>query len=176
MFRTMTATAAWGSLAFIAYASLSPLNERPEFDTELFSHLDHYLAFAVAGSLFGLAYPRQTTFVCILVLGSAVLFELLQLLTPDRHARVIDAVRKITGGAFGIAVARLAIAQYRRGVVAGNEPRGRSYRSTCISAIGPDAAPAFQGEELESPADAQADGESKKAKGPEGVDDDSRQV
>ena len=105
MFRTVTATAAWTSLAFIAYATLSPLNERPEFDA-LLSHLDQYLAFAVAGSLFGLAYPRQTFFVCILVLGSAVLLELSQLLTLDRHARVIDAVRKIIGGAIGITLAR----------------------------------------------------------------------
>ena len=120
MFRTVTAAAAWISLAFIAYATLSPLNERPEFEA-LFSHLDHYLAFAVAGSLFGLAYPRQTAFVCILVLGSAVILELLQLLTPDRHARAIDAARKIIGGAIGIAFVRLAISLYRRRIVAGNQ-------------------------------------------------------
>ena len=95
--------------------------ERPEFGTDLFSHIDQYLAFAVAGSLFGLAYPRQKFFVCILVLGSAVLLELSQLLTPDRHARVIDAVRKIVGGATGIAYARLAISLYRRSIVAGNQ-------------------------------------------------------
>ena len=118
--RTVTATAAWISLAFIAYATLSPLNERPEFDT-LFSHLDQYLAFAVAGSLFGLAYPRQTFFVCILVLGSAAILELSQLLTPDRHARVIDAVRKIVGGAIGIAFGRLAISLYRGGVITGTQ-------------------------------------------------------
>jgi VanZ family protein len=112
MFRTVTATAAWTTLAFIAYATLCPLNERPELDFGLFSHPDHYLALAVAGSLFGLAYPRQMFFVCIVVLGSAVLLELLQLLTPDRHARVMDAVRKIIGGAIGIAIARLAISLY----------------------------------------------------------------
>lgn len=120
MFRTVIATAAWLSLAFIAYATISPLNERPELDWQLFSHFDHYLAFAVAGGLFGLAYPRQTFFVCILVLGSAVLLELTQMLTPDRHARVIDAVRKIFGGAIGIAFARLAISLYRRGIIAAN--------------------------------------------------------
>ena len=121
MFRTVTATAAWTSLAFIAYATLCPLNERPELDFDLISHPEHYLGFAVAGCLFGLAYPRQTFFVCILVLGSAVLLELSQLLTPDRHARVIDAVRKIIGGAIGIASARIAISLYRRGVVVGNQ-------------------------------------------------------
>src|SRR5215472_795227 len=122
MFRTVTVTAAWTSLAYIVYATLSPLSERPEFDTHLFSHLDHYLAFAVAGGLFGLAYPRQTFFVCILVLGSVVFLELSQLLTPDRHARLIDATRKIIGGTIGIAFARLAISLYRWGVVDGNQP------------------------------------------------------
>jgi VanZ family protein len=119
MLRTLIATAAWTSLAIIAYATLCPLDERPEFDTELFSlsHLDQYLAFAVAGGLFCLVYPRQTSFICILVLGSAVIFELLQLLTPDRHARVIDAVRKIIGGLVGIAFARLAISLFRRGML-----------------------------------------------------------
>jgi len=123
MFRTVTATAAWTTLAFIAYVTLSPLNERPELDFKLISHPEHYLAFAVAGSLFGLAYPRQMSLVCILVLGSAVILELLQLLTPDRHARVIDAMRKIIGGSIGIAFARLAISLHRRGVMASNQSR-----------------------------------------------------
>jgi len=100
---------AWSSLAFIAYVTLSPLNERPEIGTygllSLFSHFDHYIAYAIMGSLFGFAYPRQTFLVCILVLGSAILLELAQMLTPDRHARISDAARKIIGGAFGVAFA-----------------------------------------------------------------------
>ena len=51
MFRTVTAPAAWTTLAFIAYVTLSPLNERPELDFDLISHPEHYLAFAVVGSL-----------------------------------------------------------------------------------------------------------------------------
>ena len=114
-FQTVTAAAAIMSMAFIAYATLSPLNEGQEFvDTGLFSHLDHYLAFAIVSGLLSLAYPRQTFLVCILVFGSAVLLELAQMLTPDRHARVIDAARKIIGGTIGIAFARLAISLYSR--------------------------------------------------------------
>jgi hypothetical protein len=45
---------AWSSLAFIAYVTLSPLNERPEIDTygflSLFSHFDHYIAYAIGFS------------------------------------------------------------------------------------------------------------------------------
>jgi VanZ family protein len=114
-FQTVTAAAAIISMAFIAYATLSPLNEGQEFvDTGLFSHLDHYLAFAIVSGLLSLAYPRQTFLVCILVFGSAVLLELAQMLTPDRHARVIDAARKVIGGTIGIAFARLAISLYSR--------------------------------------------------------------
>ena len=109
VFQIPSATAAWSSLAFIAYATLSPLNERPEISAygflNLFSHFDQYIAYAVVGSLFGFAYPRQTFLVCVLVLGGAILLELAQMLTPDRHARVLDAVRKLIGGAFGIAFA-----------------------------------------------------------------------
>jgi len=114
-FQTVTTAAAIVSMAFIAYATLSPLNEGQEFvDTGLFSHLDHYLAFAIVSGLLSLAYPRQIFLVCILVFGSAVLLELAQMLTPDRHARVIDAARKVIGGTIGIAFARLAISLYSR--------------------------------------------------------------
>ena len=69
---------------FIACATLSPLNERPEFDTDLFSlsRLDHYLAFAEAGSLFGLAHPRGMIFVCILVVPEARLYRTTPLADP----------------------------------------------------------------------------------------------
>jgi hypothetical protein len=41
--------------------------------------------------LFLLAYTR-TALVCLIVLGDAVIQELLQLVVPDRDARVVDAV------------------------------------------------------------------------------------
>src|ERR1700733_7369403 len=108
----LIAVAAWSSLAFVAYATLSPLNERPEIDVGalfLFSHFDQYIAYVTMGCLFGLAYPRKTVLVCFLVIGCAVLLELAQLLTPDRHARVSDAIRKLIGGAFGVVFAYFAI-------------------------------------------------------------------
>ena len=57
--------ASWVTLAFIAYATVAPIGGRPEIDTgeflDQFAHLDHYIAFAVLGSLFYLAYPRHLT-------------------------------------------------------------------------------------------------------------------
>jgi VanZ family protein len=68
--------------------------------------LEHFGAFAVIGFLFSVAYSR-TTLVWVLVLGSAVILELLQLVVPDRDARVIDAVEKLIGGGSGIIAARI---------------------------------------------------------------------
>jgi VanZ family protein len=113
MFRTLTAVAAWLSLAFIAYATLSPLNERPEV-SGFFSHFDHYLGYTMVGGLFAFAYARRMFLVCTIVFASAILLELAQLLTPDRHARVLDALRKLIGGVFGIGLARLMISHWFR--------------------------------------------------------------
>lgn len=96
--------ASWGLLAFVAYATISPIQDRPTlFASTSFEHL---AAFAVIGALFSLTYPRQIALVCLIVLGSAVLLEVLQLLTPDRHARIQDAMEKLAGGAMGIVTGR----------------------------------------------------------------------
>jgi VanZ family protein len=68
---------------------------------------EHIGSFAVTGLLFALAYPRHSLIVAILVLGSAVVLELSQLLTPDRHARLSDLLVKLAGGSIGIVAARV---------------------------------------------------------------------
>jgi hypothetical protein len=99
MFHKLVAIAAWACLVFIAYATLSPIQARPKISS---SDLEHIVAFAATGLLFCLAYPRQIVRVCLIVLGSAVLLEYLQTLTPDRHGTLLDASEKVFGGAFGI--------------------------------------------------------------------------
>ena len=88
-------------LAFIAYATISPIQARPTLLAS--ANVERLGAFAVLGALFCLAYPRHMILVALIVLGSAVLLELAQLLTPDRHGRIQDAIVKMTGGAFGVA-------------------------------------------------------------------------
>ena len=56
------------------------------------------------------ACPNQVAFVCLLVLGSAVILELLQIIIRDRDARVVDALEKFAGGAAGILAARKILA------------------------------------------------------------------
>jgi VanZ family protein len=121
MFRIFAITTAWLSLLFITYATLSPIHDRPDFADISLLHsladLDHYIAFAVVGGLFGLAYPRQTFLACVIVFGSAILLELAQMLTPDRHARLADALEKMTGGAIGLTIGRVVVSRCVRGLV-----------------------------------------------------------
>ena len=54
------------------------------------------------GALFAAGYPRYLWIAASVVLGSAVLFELLQVLEPSRHGRLFDAAVKIAGGLTGL--------------------------------------------------------------------------
>jgi apolipoprotein N-acyltransferase len=92
--------AAWSCLALIALITLGPLGIRPE--TSFLPSIERFVAFAVAGALFAIAYPRYILFAAVIVLGAAVLFEIFQLLSPSRHGRLFDAAVKIAGGSFGL--------------------------------------------------------------------------
>jgi VanZ family protein len=109
MLHKLVSMTAWACLLFVASATLSPAYLRPrltETEPALIVIFEHVGAFAVMGLLFSVAYSR-TTLVCLVVLGSAVILEVLQLVVPDRDARVIDAVEKLIGGGVGIIAARL---------------------------------------------------------------------
>jgi VanZ family protein len=107
MFQKLLTVAAWALLAFIAYTTISPIQDRPTLPTS--TSFEHLAAFTVLGALFCLAYPRHIAPVCLIVLGSAVLLEIMQLLTPDRHGRIQDAIEKVTGGVAGIVAGRAII-------------------------------------------------------------------
>ena len=110
MFSKIITGAAWALLAAITYATLSAIQNRPTLPTTFTSvSFERFAAFAVLGLLFCLAYPRQFVLVCLIVLGSAVLLEILQLLAPDRHGRIQDSIEKILGGVAGILVGRAIV-------------------------------------------------------------------
>jgi VanZ family protein len=113
----LIATAAWFVIFAIAYATLArvnfvydiyyklaPLVMRPEMST--YAHFVHVLAFLLLGALFSVAYPRRTLLVCALVFGAAILLEILQTITPDRHGTIIDAAEKMIGGGIGILLSK----------------------------------------------------------------------
>lgn len=92
--------AAWICLAAIAVVTVGPLGIRP---TILLSpSVERFTAFAVAGALFAIAYPRHILLAAVIVLGAAVLLEILQLLAPSRHGRAFDAGVKVIGGFAGL--------------------------------------------------------------------------
>ena len=98
--------AGWVALAFIAYATLSPIKDRPVIAGVQF---EHFAAFALLGLAFALGYPRRTVLIVGIVIGSAFTLEALQLLTPDRHGRLLDALVKAAGGLSGIGMTRLGL-------------------------------------------------------------------
>jgi VanZ family protein len=109
---------AWAALALIAYGTLT----RAQFvyaiygrikpflfgaSVQTWAHIEHVTAFAIAGILFALAYPRRPWLACMIVAGGAVAFEYLQTFTPDRHGTLIDATEKILAGCLGVGVTSL---------------------------------------------------------------------
>lgn len=100
--RGLAAFAAWSMLAIIVFLTLCPIEFRPVVAP---SEVERFVAFGLAGSLFGVAYPRKILLVALLVIGSAVALELMQRLVPGRHGRMFDADVKIVGACLGIASA-----------------------------------------------------------------------
>jgi VanZ family protein len=105
MLQRVSIIAGWLTLAFIVFATLSPIGGRPALASP---HLEHFAAFALMGLAFGLAYPNRLVLVVAIVVGAAIGLEALQLLTPDRHGRAADALVKAIGGICGISVGQLA--------------------------------------------------------------------
>jgi VanZ family protein len=117
MFEKIISLLAWLLLVFIMYATLSPLSSRPSLvvtETATWVAIERFGAYGLLGLLFGLAYARKLTLVVLVVVGSAIGLELLQLFIADRDARFIDVVEKLTGGIAGIGAAQVLQALSRR--------------------------------------------------------------
>src|ERR1700744_254653 len=104
MIHRLSIVAGWLVLGFVVVATLSPATARPSLASP---HLEHFAAFALIGLAFALAYPNRVLLVVTLVIGAALGFEVLQLITPDRHGRVADALVKALGGISGICVGQM---------------------------------------------------------------------
>jgi hypothetical protein len=104
MIQKVSTIAGWLALAFIAYATFCPIGARPVIAGPQF---EHFAAFALVGLMLGLAYPRRIFLVVVIITGSALALEALQLLTPDRHGRLLDAAMKAAGGICGIGIGQL---------------------------------------------------------------------
>jgi hypothetical protein len=94
--------AAWLAFAAILFVTVSPIELRPH--DLLPVDVDRALAFTVLAGLFVVAYPGQWIWVGIAVIAGAGGIELLQELSPTRHAHVDDAMVKAGGAAIGIVI------------------------------------------------------------------------
>lgn len=110
MIQKASIVAGWLALAFIVFATLSPINDRPVVAAP---HFEHFAAFAFVGFAFGLAYPKRLVLIAAVVVISAFGLEAMQLLTPDRHGRLIDALVKAAGGICGIGIGQLGLLALR---------------------------------------------------------------
>lgn len=93
---------AWVGLAVIAFVTVAPLEFRPT--SGLSPQIERLAAFAAVGVLFSTAYSRHIWIAAAVVIGAAVLLELLQLLEPSRHGRLFDAGIKTMGSIIGLTV------------------------------------------------------------------------
>jgi hypothetical protein len=87
MLQKFAAIVAWACLIFIIYATLSSAGRRPELTASepmLVVFVERFGAYGLLGILFRLAYPNRIGLVWVLVLGSAVVLELLQIFIPTR--------------------------------------------------------------------------------------------
>jgi VanZ family protein len=107
MLHKLIVVLAWACLAFIVFATLSPLALRPRLsadETALIVIVERVGAFALLGLLFSISYSGRP-FVIAIVFGSAILLELLQLIVAGRDAGVIDVIEKLVGGTLGVVAA-----------------------------------------------------------------------
>ncbi|MFA7414049.1 MAG: VanZ family protein [Rhizobium sp.] len=93
---------AWLLLAAILFVTVSPIGLRPH--TIITVSIDRAGAYAVTALLFALAYPHRWKRVALLLVGSAFLFEVMQVLSPTRHAHFEDAAVKSLGVCAGLAI------------------------------------------------------------------------
>jgi VanZ family protein len=94
---------AWLLVAAIACVTLSPLDMRPL--TAAPADMERFIAYTALGGAFCLGYPKHRVNIILLVIAFAGLLEVGQHLVPGRHGRVHDAVLKVAGAFFGLAVA-----------------------------------------------------------------------
>lgn len=93
-------TAAWAILAAIIFMTVSPIGLRPHTISTV--NTDRALAYMLSAAVFVLAYPRHWKTVAILLIIGAMGIELLQYLSPTRHAHLSDAMVKAAGAACGV--------------------------------------------------------------------------
>jgi hypothetical protein len=101
LLQTIARIAAWLVLLALVLATIVPIGLRPH--SGLSPQVERFVAFAIAGALLALAYPRRPLLALALVAALAVGLELAQFATATRHPGLPDFFAKALGGAAGLA-------------------------------------------------------------------------
>jgi VanZ family protein len=101
-FERMLKIAAWLSLCAIVFVTVSPIGLRPH--DILSVDTDRGLSFMMMALVFVAAYPKRFWLCAILLVCGSGAIELLQYLSPTRHARLEDASVKAVGAAIGVTI------------------------------------------------------------------------
>ena len=95
LLRRASRLAFWLCAAAVLYLALSPVSARETFAQA--DKLEHVFAFFVLASLGSLAWPGWPRQLLLGLAAYGVLIELLQLLTPDHHADLLDVMADLAG-------------------------------------------------------------------------------
>ncbi|WP_292567310.1 hypothetical protein [Mesorhizobium sp.] len=93
-------------LAIIIFATLSPIQMRPHLAE---ANVERALAYVLLGFALAIGFPNRLYQVVIFVAVTAGMLELLQLIDPGRHARLIDALVKALAGVVGVVAGHLIV-------------------------------------------------------------------
>ncbi|OAF15629.1 antibiotic resistance protein VanZ [Bradyrhizobium centrolobii] len=101
-------------LALIVYATLAKLAGRPALAGHAEAYwvvvIERFSAYGLLGFLLAFLLPGRVTLACTLVLAVAVGLEVMQALTPDRDAQIVDVFQKAAGGTVGVILAQTILA------------------------------------------------------------------
>jgi VanZ family protein len=92
-------------LAFIVFATLSPIHLRPKTGHP---NLERFGAFLILGAAYTLALPRRAGLVAVCMVAAAFVLEAAQRFAPTRDPALNDALVKAFGALIGVAIAWLA--------------------------------------------------------------------
>jgi VanZ family protein len=96
--------ASWLILLGLVIVTIVPADERPV--SGLKHDWEHFIAFGLAGLMFGLAYTGHFRVLCLSAVVFTLALELSQIPLATRHARAEDFVVDAVGACLGIIVAQ----------------------------------------------------------------------
>lgn len=111
-------------LAIIIFTTLSPIQMRPHL---VDANGERGLAYVLLGLALAIGFPNRLYQTLIFVVITAGVLELLQIIDPGRHARLLDAVVKALAGIIGIVLGQLIVKAVNQREKRAGEAAGRKH-------------------------------------------------